>query len=222
MTDSNNNPENVEDKSNIAPTERKTIEKVFTIVGTVLTVVVSLVAAFILINMVVCKIKNKPVSFFGMSFAIVQTNSMEPEIMTGDLIIFRECGFDDVNIGDNIVFIADANFDTRIQGKSIVHKVKDITADGIITYGVHNHGDDDGFREANELLGICTYNSAGWGKVFSFIGKFGIFIIIALIALPFIIKQIVKIVRLSKKGEEAGEKEAVVDSETNNDNQDNV
>ena len=123
--------------------EKKPAKKVLSVICTVLTGLIIVLTAAILINMVVCRAKNKPVSFFGTAFAIVQTRSMEPYIMKGDLIVFKECNFN--------------------------------------------------------LLGVCTYNSAGWGKVFGFIGRYGIFIILAVIALPFIISQILKIVRLSKE-----------------------
>lgn len=147
--------------------------------------------------MLYCRAKNKPVSFFGTSFAIVQTPSMEPYIMTGDLIVFHSCAYGDIEEGDYIVFVADDNFG-KMKGQSIVHAVKEITEDGIVTQGLNNQKQDEGFREPSEILGICTFNSAGWGKVFSFIGKYGIFIIIILVFVPFAVKQIIKIVRLSK------------------------
>lgn len=176
------------------------VKKILSVVCTVLTVLIVLLTVFIIANMIYCRAKNKPVSFFGTSFAIVQTNSMEPEIMTGDLIVFRACNIGDLKVGDNIVFIADENFRSDIQGKSIVHKVVR-TENGIETRGVNNAADDEGFRDESELLGICTFNSAGWGKVFSFFGKYGIIFVIALIAVPFIVRQIIKIVKLSKNKE---------------------
>lgn len=169
----------------------------FSIIGTVLTVLVCALSAVILINIIICKVKNKPISFFGTSFAIVQTWSMEPEIMTGDLIVFHSYDYDDVKVGDVIVFVADENF-PQIVGKTVVHKVIAIEEEGIRTWGVNNSKPDGGFRERSELLGICTYNSATWGKIFVFFGKYGIFFILAIIAIPFIIKQAIKITKLSK------------------------
>lgn len=174
------------------------VKKILSVICTVLTVLIIVLAAIVVINMLYCRAKNKPVSFFGTSFAIVQTPSMEPYIMTGDLIVFHSCSYDDIEVGDYIVFVADENFDKRLKGQSIVHEVIDITKDGLVTKGANNSGKDQGFREAKDILGICTYNSAGWGKVFSFIGKYGIFIIIILVFVPFAVKQIIKIVRLSK------------------------
>lgn len=173
------------------------VKKILSVICTVLTVLIIVLAAIVVINMLYCRAKNKPVSFFGTSFAIVQTPSMEPYIMTGDLIVFHSCSYDDIEVGDYIVFVADDAFG-KMKGQSIVHAVKEITENGIVTQGLHNDKQDEGFREAKDILGICTFNSAGWGKVFSFIGKYGIFIIIILVFVPFAVKQIIKIVRLSK------------------------
>ena len=179
------------------------VKKILSVICTVLTVLIVALAAAIIINMIYCRAKNKPVSFFGSSFAIVQTNSMEPYIMTGDLIIFKTCSYKDVKVGDYIVFTAGDGFGKR-KGQSIVHAVKEITEDGIITQGLNNSGPDTDLVTSKNLLGICTYNSAGWGKLFTFISRYGIIFIIALVAVPFIIKQIIKIVKLSKQkdGEE--------------------
>lgn len=177
--------------------------KVFSVVCTVLTVLIAVLAAAILINVIVAKVRNKPVSFFGISFSIVVTDSMYPEINKGDLIIFRKCEYNDIKVNDNIVFVADENFQKEVRGNTIVHKVQSITEDGIITKGVHNQTADKGYREASEIYGICTANSSFWGKIFKFLSKFGIIIIIILVALPFIIGQIVKIVKLSKQKEGA-------------------
>lgn len=177
---------------------QKTVKKVFSVICTVFTAVVLLLAAAILINMLVCRIKDKPVSFFGTSFAIVQTPSMEPDIMTGDLILIKACDYSDVKVGDYIVFTAGDAFGS-LKGKSIVHEAIEITESGIVTQGTNNDNPDDGFVTAKNLIGICTYNSAGWGKVFGFISKYGILIIIALIAVPFAVGQIIKIVKLSRQ-----------------------
>lgn len=182
--------------------EEKGAKKVFSIICTVLTVIIMLLAAYIVVNMVVCRAKNKPVNIFGTSFAIVQTGSMEPEIKVGDLIVFRSADYNSIKVGDNIVFVADESFDRNLQGLTVVHKVIEITDEGLVTKGVNNLSADGGFRDANELLGICVSNSAGWGAVFSFIGKYGFLIIIAAVSIPVIVKLIIKIVKLSKEKDE--------------------
>lgn len=180
------------------------VKKILSIICTVITALIVVLAAIVIINMQYCRAKNKPVSFFGTSFAIVQTPSMEPDIMTGDLIVFHQCSYDDIKEGDYIVFIAGDGFGS-MKGQSIVHEAKKITPDGIITQGTNNDRPDSDKVTSGNLLGICTFNSAGWGKFFRFINKYGILLVIALVAVPFIVKQIIKIVKLSreKQAEEA-------------------
>lgn len=181
--------------------DKKTASKVFSIICTVLTAIIVAVTVAIIVNMIVCRARKKPVSFFGTSFAIVQTQSMEPYIMTGDLILFRSCEYSDVKVGDYVVFVAGEGFG-NLQGQSIVHAVIKITDDGLQTQGRNvktNPEPDPDLVTADNLLGICTYNSAGWGAVFSFITKYGIFIILAVVALPFIVSQTIKIIKYSKE-----------------------
>lgn len=149
--------------------------------------------------MIVCRAQNRPVSFFGTSFAIVQSESMEPTINKGDLILFKSVNYEDLEVGDVIVFSAGDGFGESMKGQNIVHRVYEITADGIRTWGDNNPSPDKDLVTAGNLIGICTSHSAAWGKIFSFLGKYGIIFVIALIALPIIISQIVKIVRLSKQ-----------------------
>lgn len=190
--------------------KKKLFAKVFSIICTVITALVLVVTAIILVNMIICRAKNKPVSFFGTSFAIVQTNSMEPEIKVGDLIVYHSCEFDEVGVGDYIVFVAGDGFDEAIKCQSVVHEAIAISENGITTKGVNNPTADRAMVTADNLLGVCTFNSAGWGAFFRFISKYGIIIVIAVIAIPFIVSQIVKIVKLSKQ--RASEKQSVEDT----------
>lgn len=183
---------------------KKTSVKVFSIICSVLTALIVALTCYVVISMIVARAQNKPISLFGTSFAIVQTNSMEPEIMTGDMIFFRACDIDDIEVGDNIVFIAGESFGEQICGQNIVHKVVAITAEGLVTQGVNsntNPGPDKDLVTADNFIGICTAHSTFWGKVFSFLSKYGIFILLAIFVVPFIITQIIKIFKLSKQPE---------------------
>ncbi|MGN1104350.1 MAG: signal peptidase I [Candidatus Coproplasma sp.] len=178
------------------------VKHVLSVICTVISTIIFVFVGLLLINMIVCRSQNRPVNFFGYSFSVVQTNSMEPEIMTGDLIVFKNVDYSSLNVGDNIVFKADDNFKdgagNSLDGYTIVHKIIEITEDGLVTKGVNNYGPDGGFRTADEVYGLCISNSAGWGKIFSFLSKFGVLIIIFVIAVPVIISQTIKLVKLSR------------------------
>ena len=178
---------------------KKRSAKVFSIICSVLTAIFIALTAYVLISMIVARSKNKPVNLFGVSFAVVLTDSMEPEINTGDLIFFKKAKFSSVKEGDNIVFIAGEGFDEAVRGQSIVHKAITITESGIITKGVNNSIPDSDLVTSANFLGICTKHSSFLGAVFVFLNKYGILVLVAVFAIPFIIAQLIKIVRLSKK-----------------------
>lgn len=186
-------------------------KRIFSIICTVISVLIFAFVALLIINMIVCRVQNRPVNFFGYSFSVVQTNSMEPEIMTGDLIVFKKVDFSTLDVGDTIVFKADDNFkdgaSNSLEGYTIVHKIMEVTDEGLVTKGVNNVANDGGLRTADEVYGICISNSALWGDVFAFLGKYGIIIIIFIIAVPFIVTQIIKLVKYSKEktGEDCAE-----------------
>lgn len=183
-------------------------KRIISIICTVISALIFIFVALLIINMVVCRVQNRPVSFFGYSISVVQTDSMEPEIMTGDLIIFKQVDFSTLNVGDTIVFKADDNFKDgagkSLEGYTIVHKIMEVTDDGLVTKGVNNFGNDGGLRTANDVYGLCIANSAFWGKIFKFLGEYGILIIIFIVAVPIIVTQIIKLVKYSKEKNDEG------------------
>ena len=194
--------------------EKKLSVKIFSIACTVLTAIIVMLTCYVLISMVVAKSQKKPVSLFGTSFAVVLTSSMEPEIMTGEMIFFKKCDIGKVKEGDNIVFVAGNGFDEVVRGQNIVHKAYSVTESGIVTKGVNektNATPDKDLVTSANFLGICTGHSAFLGALFIFLSKYGILILVAIIAIPIIISQIVKIVRYSRQSASA-DGEAVADS----------
>src|SRR5690554_692404 len=81
------------------------------------------------------QITKKPFSILGVSYGVVQTPSMEPDIMVGDFVIMNETAFDDLEIGDVIAFESVGN-------KVIIHEIITISDEGIITKGVNNNESD--------------------------------------------------------------------------------
>lgn len=188
--------------------EKKPSAKIFSIICTVLTAIFAVLTCYVIISVVIAKVQNKPANLFGSSFSIVMTDSMEPEIMTGDLIVFHICDIEKVREDDNIVFFGGEHFG-EMRGQTIVHKAINVTEYGIQTKGVHNPSADVDLVTAENFIGICTYNSSFLGALFSFLSNYGIFLIIAFIALPIIVTQVIKIVKLTKQSNaEGGEAKA--------------
>lgn len=186
--------------------EKLKTKRIISVFLSVISAIIFVLVGLLLVNIIVCRSQNRPVNFFGYSFSVVQTNSMEPEIMTGDLIVFKKVEFSSLKEGDNIVFKADNNFKDgagiSLEGYTIVHQIIRVSDKGLITKGVNNFAEDGGFRSEADIYGLCVSNSAGWGKVFTFLGKYGALIIIFIIAVPVIVTQTIKIIKLSKKKEQ--------------------
>ena len=101
---------------------------------------------------------NEVPSIFGKTPLIVLTESMDPDIKAGDLIICNKIDADDVNIDDVISF-----FDPEGNGSSIItHKVYDIEIDektgdrSFRTYGINNNTKDFAPVPEENLVGIWT------------------------------------------------------------------
>jgi signal peptidase len=99
---------------------------------------------------------------------IVLTDSMYPNIQSGDLIICRETDPASVEVGDVISF-----FDPQGDGTSVVsHRVKSIIhEDGTLafrTQGDANNAEDDATVPAENLVGVYQSRIAGAGNVAMF------------------------------------------------------
>jgi len=112
--------------------------------------------------------KDSVPSIGGMFPLIVLTDSMYPQIQSGDLIFCRSLEPQDVQVGDVISF-----FDPAGNGSSIVtHKVAKITEqDGQLawtTRGIANNSDDPRAVPADKLVGVYRARVPKLGSVVLF------------------------------------------------------
>ena len=75
---------------------------------------------------------NKMPMPLGFGIGMVLTGSMEPEICPNDLIFV--VASDEYNVGDNVVF--------QDGYMLVVHRIRSIDGDTVVTYGIANSGDD--------------------------------------------------------------------------------
>lgn len=142
------------------------IHKILTIVGSVLCVI--LVPILIInLTLIVKSFTNKDEvpSVGGRVPLIVLTDSMDPKIKSGDLIICRTIDAKDVKVDDIISF-----FDPAGNGTSIVtHRVIEIVdEEGKLyfrTRGDNNNTEDKELVPADKLVGIYKMRIAGAGHV---------------------------------------------------------
>lgn len=146
-----------------------TAHKILTIVGTVLCIIL---IPILLINVTLIAksfINKDEVPSIGGAFPlIVLTDSMYPDIKSGDLIICNTTEAEDVKVNDVISF-----FDPAGNGTSIVtHRVIEIVEeDGEISFrtrGDNNNTEDKELVPAENLVGVYKMRIAGAGHIAMF------------------------------------------------------
>ena len=158
---------NSQDKKAKEPTT--TGHKLLSVLGAVLCVILTPILITNCILIVQSLIKPDEVPKVGGVFPlIVMTDSMYPEIHSGDLIICRTAKADEIAVGDVIVFV-----DPEGNGTSIVtHRVTEIeTKDGqrlMHTQGDANNTADPTPIAPDKLLGRYVRRLPGMGRVVLF------------------------------------------------------
>ena len=124
--------------------------------------------------------KNKPAAIFGLSFFEVLTDSMQPEINVGEIVIVKKTAPEKLKAGDVITF--------RYNGITNTHKIVSIQDGKITTRGVNAPADDEPIA-FEAVIGKVIAHSAAFGWVFSFLkspyGLVFLLIIPALILLAY-------------------------------------
>ena len=143
--------------------------KILTVVGTVICLIL-LPLLIANITLIVRSYTNPDVvpSVGGITPMIVLTDSMYPNIHSGDLIFCRSVAVEDVQVGDVISF-----FDPAGNGTSVVtHRVTEVTTeDGMLawrTKGDANNIADAALVPADNLVGVYSSRIAGLGSVAMF------------------------------------------------------
>lgn len=142
-------------------------------IGTVIGAILCMILAPILVinmTLIIRSLTNpNKVPSIGHFFPlIVLTDSMYPEIQSGDLILCRTAEPENIAVGDVIAF-----FDPAGNGTSIVtHKVMEITEkDGSLawkTKGIANNAEDRDPVPAKNLVGVYRSRIPGLGNVVLF------------------------------------------------------
>ena len=175
-----------------------------TVICVVFTVIIIL-AVFVFIVSIMAKRENKLPIFFGYSFSVVVSDSMEPEIKVGEMIFIKETDISEIETGDNVVFLS-RNYGSF--GERVVHKVHEKGTDEngvyLITKGVNNPVRDAEKVRRADLIGKQTGKSLIAGKAVSFFGKVHnvVIVVVVFAATAFSVRQIKTIVRLKKEKEE--------------------
>ena len=144
-------------------------QKVLTIIGTVLCIILLPILIINLTLIVKSYINTEEVPSLGGVFPmIVLTDSMYPEIAAGDLIICNTADPEEIRVDDVISF-----FDPMGSGTAVVtHRVMEIVEkDGEISFrtkGDNNNAEDQVLVPADSLIGTYKSRIPGLGHVAMF------------------------------------------------------
>lgn len=101
----------------------KKAKKIFSAVMSVLTVVIFIFGLLIFVSVLKASAGKIP-NMCGYSVLQVQTGSMEPELMTGSIIIVHKTDVDSLEVGDIISFYA---ADSEISGLVNTHRIVNVS-----------------------------------------------------------------------------------------------
>ena len=144
-------------------------QRILTIIGTVLCVILIPILIINLTLIVKSYVNKDEVPSLGGVFPmIVLTDSMYPQIKSGDLIICNTLEPEEVRVDDVISF-----FDPMGSGTSVVtHRVLEvIEEDGVLSYrtkGDNNNAEDQVLVPEKNLVGIYRSRIPGLGNVAMF------------------------------------------------------
>ena len=199
--------------------ERKP-RKIVKLILKVLGIALAIFVAYVIIKMVIAAISHDVPTIFGRSYFIVQTGSMEKEIMVGDLVVVKHVDISTVGKQDIVVFTC-IDPSQPIYGEVIVHRVKDIVSDGdilkLITQGDANPLEDAYRVTSDNFIGKVVAISSFWGYVLGlFVSPYSIvFVVVLVILLNIVATQVRKIAKIRKesKDNECSEEEEKIKEE---------
>ena len=165
--------------------------------------IVAIILIYNIILIIVSSINGKDFYMLGYKAYIVNTNSMEPTIKTGDIIIIKKVNSQSLNQGDVITFNQD--------GEVITHRITKINLDEIdgqyITKGDNNNIEDTFKTKYENIIGKEILVIPYLGKVLQALDNQIIILIIFLIILILAFAKIKKVEKIEirrekKKSEE--------------------
>lgn len=144
--------------------------------------------------------RNEPLYIFGRAITAIPTGSMEGDLEDsldiGDLAIIKRGSYEDIKIGDIVVFQQPITDDINIL---VIHRVIDIKEQGLVTKGDANSTPDQGFVTEDEYQGLYV-SKITWLKpivttVTTSLGKTVIFGLITILLLGLLFSEVIHIIK---------------------------
>lgn len=188
-------------------------KSVFKLIANILSwtalAILLLIAAFLLYLTITSKIYAAKGVKYEPKFSLytIISASMEPNLRVYDIIVDQRVdSVNDIKIGDIITFISTSSISSN---KVVTHRVIDIIIDENGNYQYKTKGDnnispDSAYAEYNNIIGKVLFKIPQLGRVQFFLANQGGWLIVVVIpALIIIVKDIMKIFKLSKVNKKA-------------------
>ena len=160
-------------------------DKKSTLAGKIVTgiaVAVLVICIGILVYTGISVRKNGYVKFFGYSFHIIQSGSMEPEIHVGELVVAKDCDASTLKVGDDVVF-KNEDSSSQMYGQFICHRIVEIEDDGTIwTQGVNEKTNPIRDKVPSHPFAKKVGKSAFFGAILGFFTNNRTIVFVVLIA----------------------------------------
>ncbi|MDD3068324.1 MAG: signal peptidase I [Acholeplasmataceae bacterium] len=167
---------------------------------TALSIMIFLIALSIMVIGTIAIKRNEPLYIFGRAVTAIPTGSMEGDLEDsldiGDLAIIKRGNYEDIKIGDIVVFQKPITDDINIL---VIHRVIDIKEQGLVTKGDANSTQDQGFVTEDEYQGLYV-SKITWLKpvvttVTTSLGKTVIFGLITILLLGLLFSEVIHIIK---------------------------
>ena len=174
---------------------RKLISKIIKITSYCLVGLIIALSVFVL----TLRFLGETPSIFGYSFYYVLTESMEPEIEAGEMILGEQAAPEDLRVGDIVTYQGQTG---AVKDKIITHKIVEIDGDIITTKGVANDLADPPIS-SSQVMSRYVGTIPLAGDIFSAINsKLGFVFLIATPLAVLILNEVSNIVKAVKKEKE--------------------
>lgn len=214
------NNENKEEKLTIndEPTKEKSKKKNKRKVKDIVTwSIVGVLGAIIMTVVIMLLIGFKP--------AVVMSPSMKPNINPGDLVVFKECDFEKLEVGDVITFYMTES-SMKNKDVSYTHRIIEIYDDGDGTFTFKTQGDanktpDSQLIPQERVLGEVQFVIPWIGRLFFFL-KNNLLVILGVASSVVIFSYILSIYLKEQKRKKNGGDDQNNQNENNDNNDNNV
>lgn len=159
--------------------------------------IIAIILIYNIILIIVSSINGKDFSILGYKAYIVDTNSMEPTINVGDIVIVKKVKEDKLKQGDVITFTE--------EGEVITHRITKVETEEkgtqYVTKGDNNNTEDTFKIRYNDIIGEEILTIPRLGKTVQILDSKIIILIIILIILIFILVKIQKNEKIENRRE---------------------